>query len=116
MNIEEQNIADVAFIANEVSRFARMSIDEIKAELAKAPDSWLAHLRRPGAGILLCGKNAYDRFSDLAKRCIKPGSTKAKDFQRQDYVRALRQAFVEIFVVVGTPSASFSQRMSDSRH
>lgn len=103
MNKEEQNIADVTFIANEVIRFARMSIDEIKAELVKAPDSWLAHLSRPGGGILLCGKDAYDRFSELAKRCIKPGSMKAKDFQRQDYVRALRQAFVEIFVEAGQP-------------
>jgi hypothetical protein len=103
MNKEEQNIADVIFIANEVIRFARMSPDEIKAELHKAPDSWLACLSRPSGGILLCGMTAYRRVQELAERTIKPGSAKARDFQRRDYVSALRQAFVEIFVEAGQP-------------
>jgi hypothetical protein len=101
MNKEEQNIADVTFIFSEVVRFARMSPEEVTVELRKNPGSMFAHLSRSKGGILFCGRSAYDRFEDLAERTIKPGTVKDKDFERRDYVHALRQAFVEIFIEAG---------------
>jgi hypothetical protein len=98
MTKEEQNIADVRFICEEILRFLRMSPQEVIRHVKDDPETVFAHLNHPTYGILFCGPEAYDRFDDLAKRTIKPRSVESKSFHRPDYARALRDAFVEIFV------------------
>ena len=103
MNKEDQNIADVQFILNEVERFLLMSPKEVFAYLRLNRGDMFAHLDRSGGGILFCGRKAYDRFGELADRTIQVGSREAKSFDRRDYVRALRTAFVELFIDEGNP-------------
>ena len=65
----------------------------------KYPDDAWGTLNLPRAGHIFCGKAASDRFSVLARRTLKPRSDEAKSFHERDYVRALRDAFVELLVV-----------------
>jgi hypothetical protein len=95
---EEQNIADVQFIFDELQRFRVMPPREVKKYLHEDPRNVFAHLDHPSQGVLFCGRAAFDRFEGLAKRFIKPGSFQAKSFDPPDYVCALRDAFVELFV------------------
>jgi hypothetical protein len=60
-------------------------------------DHLFAHLNHPTLGVLFCGRAAYDRFEEIAKRTIKPMSFEAKSFHLPDYTRALRDAFAEYF-------------------
>jgi len=101
MNKEEQNIDDVEFIFQEVTRFAQMPVADMKRYLRENPYNIFTTLSKRSGGILFCGRAAYYRFDELADRTIKKGSVEAKAFDRRDYVRALRDAFVEIFVEKG---------------
>lgn len=103
MTKEEQNIADVRFIYEEVRRFAHMLPQEVISHIKGDPQNMFAHLNHPTRGILFCGRVAYDRFEELARRTVKAGSVEAKAFHHPDYVRAFRDAFVEMFVDLGQP-------------
>jgi hypothetical protein len=101
MNKEEQNIADVEFIFQEVQRFALMPPPDVIRHIQENRNDMFAMLNMPTGGSLFCGRAAYDRFDELADRTIKPNSSEAKTFDLRDYVSALRVAFVEQFVEEG---------------
>jgi hypothetical protein len=101
MGKEEENVADVTFITEELKRFARMSLDEAMQHLRQNRDDGFATLRAPGGhGDLICGSAAYQKFDDIADRMVK-GAAQAKRFTRRNYVHALHDAFAEIFIEKG---------------
>jgi hypothetical protein len=101
MNKEEQNIADVEFIFQEVKRFTLMPPSDVIRHMQENRNDLFAMLNMSAGGTLFCGRAAYDRFGELADRTIKPNSSEAKTFDLRDYVSALRVAFVEQFVEEG---------------
>ena len=98
MNKEEQNIADVEFICQELERFGLMPPQDLMKHVEGNPRDRFAFLDHRTRGLLFCGRAAYDRFEELAERTIKPGSLEANSFAERDYIVALHKAFLEIFI------------------
>jgi hypothetical protein len=100
---EELNIADATFVIEELNRFIAMDPRDIIRHIREHREDAFATLRGPRGEILFCGKAAYDRFEQIADRTIKRGSAEEKSFDRRDYVRALRDAFAEVFIEGAKP-------------
>jgi len=118
MNKEDQNIADVEFILSEVERFALMPHSDLIKHLKENRDDFFMALNRRSGGMLFCGRDAYNRFKEIADHTIKHGSSEAKKFNLRDYVRNLRVAFVELFVEGSKPvnQSSVSKLLNRAKH
>jgi hypothetical protein len=101
MNKEQQNIADVTFILEAVDRFYQMTPQEVIAHISQHRQDAFATLNLTKGGHFFCGREAYDRFDDIADRTIKPGSDEDKAYDRNSYLCALRSSFVETFIEGG---------------
>jgi hypothetical protein len=75
-----------------------MTVAGIKQYLRENPFDMLATLNKRSGGIIFCGRSAYHCFGELADRTITRDSVEDKTFDREDYIRALRNTFVELFV------------------
>ncbi|MEO8378061.1 MAG: hypothetical protein ABI779_00210 [Acidobacteriota bacterium] len=118
MNKEQQNIADVMFILEAVDRFYLMTPQEVIAHISQHSQDTFATLSLTKGGHLFCGREAYDRFNEIADRTIKPGSDEDKAYDRGSYVRALRSSFVETFVEGGTSisQSSVTKFVNQAKH
>lgn len=109
MSKEEQNIADAAFVIEELNRFIAMDPRDVIRHIHEHQEDALATLCAHRGGILFCGKAAYDRFEQIADRTIKRESAEEKTFDRRAYVHALRDAFAEVFIEGAQPVKPVTQ-------
>ncbi len=64
-----QDVQDLEFIVDDILRFASMEIPELKAHWEMNKQDRLCNIPHPrGQGILICSRQAIDRFVGLAER------------------------------------------------
>ena len=94
-----QNINDVNFILQEIFRFTSMPWSELKDLSEDHRRDFLCCVPHPDGrgGSLICGREAYNRFYELAKRCLS-SEEKRDDFDLQAFTRSIREEFVRVFL------------------
>lgn len=94
-----QHLDDLEFIYVEVTRFAKMSFQELKTHFERNKADGLCTIPHPsGRGELICGLQAYDKFLQIAKRHLTGFPDLQKQIETEELKRALIRDFVNRFL------------------
>lgn len=97
----QANLDDVTFIVERVIWYLKQKPEELMAYFRANPHDALHSLDHPQRGMILCGRDAARRFSDIANRFLatKPDKKAVTDFDT--FVGNLRSEFSRRFLQVG---------------
>lgn len=94
MDKTQQDIADLNFIISEIDRFLSMPFNEMKVHFQNNKADIFCQVPHPsGKGHLQCGRRAFGKFSDIAKRHLL---TQPHLHRRTD-TEQLKQAIIKEF-------------------
>jgi hypothetical protein len=99
MSQYEKNKEDIEFILGEIQFFAGKSPEELKEHFKENRRDALYQLPHPGRrGYVICGREAFRRFSLIAKRYLSSQKDKASKIYLPEFVAALRTDFSQRFL------------------
>jgi hypothetical protein len=95
---DEQDVADVQFIGEALVRFIEMSPHEVMQHFSERREDIGASVPGLKGGELFVGREAYNRFNDIASRALRGMGDDRVSFSTPVIASALRSAFSEIFL------------------
>jgi hypothetical protein len=95
-----QDIEDVTFIMEEIIRFRSMSFEELKVHHETNRQDALCSIPHPEPerGILVCGREAYNRFYQIAERHLATEPSLKNNFDAEVFANAVVEEFVRVFL------------------
>jgi hypothetical protein len=112
LNKAQQDEEDIAFIIDEIVRFASMEVRELMAYLREHKnDVWFTLPHPTKEGQITIGQAAAVRFYDMAKRHLSTQSELNNNFDTEDFTKAVEKEFVRVFLK--NEEKEINQRVTD---
>jgi hypothetical protein len=96
---KDESLADVTFIAQELSRFAQLTPQELATYIGATHDTMFNRISSRTGGSLFVGREAFRRFQGIADREIAARyPAEAANFYTPAVAGELRRAFTDLFL------------------